>query len=154
VLGNTELGTSALLTVQGIGALCASIFVARSNAHGYRGITLVRGAIIAPMALVCLSFTNTLILAAIAVLIAGFGFVCQFVLTNTLIQSVVPDSFRGRVLSLYTLTFFGLSPIGSLIMGITADQIGTLAAILIFGGACLLGAVLITRRADQLRQLP
>ena len=154
VLGNTELGTSALLTVQGIGALCASIFVARSNAHGYRGITLVRGAIIAPMALVCLSFTNTLVSAAIAVLIAGFGFVCQFVLTNTLIQAVVPDGFRGRVLSLYTLTFFGLSPVGSLIMGVTADQIGTLPAILIFGGACLLGAVLITRRADQLRQLP
>ncbi|MCS6870832.1 MAG: MFS transporter [Anaerolineae bacterium] len=154
VLGNVELGTSALLTVQGIGALCASIFVARSNARGYRGITLVRGAIIAPAALMCLSITNSLISASVAVFLAGFGFVCQFVLTNTLIQAVVPDSFRGRVLSLYTLTFFGLSPIGSLIMGVVADQIGTLPTILIFGGVCLLGAVLITQRAEQLRQLP
>ncbi|MFQ3536780.1 MAG: MFS transporter [Aggregatilineales bacterium] len=154
VLGNVELGTSALLTVQGLGALCASIFVARSNAHGYRGITLVRGAIIAPMALVCLSVTHSLFSASLAVFVAGFGFVCQFVLTNTLIQAVVPDSFRGRVLSLYTLTFFGLSPIGSLVMGFAADQIGTLPAILIFGGISLFGALLITRRAVQLRQLP
>ncbi|PJF42617.1 MAG: MFS transporter [Candidatus Thermofonsia Clade 1 bacterium] len=154
VLGNTELGTSALLTAQGIGALCASIFVARSNARGSRGITLVRGAIIAPAALIALSLTNTLVASGIAVCVAGFGFVCQFVLTNTLIQAVVPDNFRGRVLSLYTLTFFGLSPIGSLIMGMTADQIGTLPAILIFGGTCLAGAILITRRAVQLRQVP
>ncbi len=154
VLGNTELGTSALMTAQGVGALCASIFVARSNAHGYRGLTLVRGALIAPIALICLGFTNSLFLATIAVLIAGFGFVCQFVLTNTLIQAVVPDNFRGRVLSLYTLTFFGLSPVGSLIVGITADQIGTLPAIWLFSGACLLGAALIAQRADQLRRLP
>jgi MFS family permease len=154
VLGNVELGTSALLTAQGIGALCASIFVARSNAQGYRGITLVRGATIAPIALICLSVTNSLVSAGLAVFVAGFGFVCQFVLTNTLIQAVVPDSFRGRVLSLYTLTFFGLSPIGSLIMGVVADQIGTLLTIVIFGGACLIGTLLITRRAVQLRQLP
>lgn len=154
VLGNVELGTSALLTVQGIGALCASIFVARSNARGYRGITLLRGAIIAPTALIALSLTNSLLSASAAVFVAGFGFVCQFVLTNTLIQAVVPDAFRGRVLSLYTLTFFGLSPIGSLIMGVVADQIGTLPAILIFGGACLFGAGAIARRAVQLRRLP
>lgn len=154
VLGNTELGTSALLTAQGIGALLASIFVARSAAKGYRGITLVRGAILAPTALICLSFTNTLFLSGVAALVAGFGFVCQFVLTNTLIQAEVPDAFRGRVLSLYTLTFFGLSPIGSLLMGATADQVGTLTAILIFGGICLVGALLITQRAVELRRLP
>lgn len=154
VLRNTEIGTSALLTAQGIGALFASAFVAWANRRGMRGRLLVTGAILGPVAVMLMAVTTTLPLAALLVGLAGFAFVCQFVLQNTLIQTIVPDEYRGRVLSLYTLSFFGLSPFGSLIIGTTAQAIGTVPAILFFGCFSLCGAVLIVWRSPQLARLP
>lgn len=153
ILGNTEVGTSALLTAQGIGALIASLFVASTTNNGYRGITMTRGALTAPAALLVLSFTTNIFGAAPLVFIAGFAFVCQFVLTNTLLQTEVPDQFRGRVLSLYTITFFGLTPFGSLIMGATAQAIDTVPAILIFALINLVGVWVIIRSSPQVKTL-
>jgi MFS family permease len=79
-------------------------------------------------------------------LLYGFGFVLFFVNTNTMIQLEVPDEFRGRVMSLFTLTFLGLMPIGALIVGAIANEIGTPTTLalcaLINGG---LGAVILVR---------
>ncbi|GAB4550196.1 MAG: MFS transporter [Anaerolineae bacterium] len=154
VLGNTEVGTSALLTAQGIGALVATIYIGRTTNSGHRGKTLLHGALLAPVMLMMLAFTQNLTLACIIVMIAGFAFVCQFVLTNTLLQLVVPDEFRGRILSLYTITFFGLTPFGSLIMGATAQVVNTVPSIVMFALICLGGTWLIRRSAPEVRQLP
>lgn len=153
VLHNTETGTSALLTAHGVGALIASALVAVTTNRGYRGKMLAAGAILAPLAVIVLAFMTGFVAALIASAVAGFAFICQFVLSNTLLQTNVPDEFRGRVMSLYSLTFFGLTPFGNLVIGLTAEEIGVVTAILIFGGINLVCSAFILLRAPQIRRL-
>jgi hypothetical protein len=70
--------------------------------------------------------------------ILGYSLITQLVLTNTLIQSIVPDELRGRVLSAYTWALGGFFPLGSLMVGFLGDQIGAPAAAVISGVSCLL----------------
>jgi len=68
----------------------------------------------------------------------GYSFITQLVFTNTLIQSIVPNDLRGRVLSTYTWALGGFYPLGSLAMGFLGDQIGAPSAAVISGIGCLL----------------
>jgi predicted MFS family arabinose efflux permease len=154
VLHNTEIGTSAMLTAQGIGALLATMYIAYANERQIRGKTLFLGAVLGPIALVLLSAATGYAAVLPLVAVAGFALVCQFVLTNTLIQTNVPDGFRGRVLSLYTLTSFGLSPFGSLLLGYLAQITDTVPTLFGCAAITLIGAVLIVRRAPQIGKLP
>ncbi|MBZ0276456.1 MAG: MFS transporter, partial [Anaerolineae bacterium] len=93
---------------------------------------------------VSLIVTRTTMITPAVTLMAmfGFGIILQFVTVNTLIQSEVPDEFRGRVMSLYTLTWFGLAPFGALTLGAIANTIGTADAMALYtlagGGISLL----------------
>ncbi|MCC7451701.1 MAG: MFS transporter [Anaerolineae bacterium] len=153
ILHDTELGTAALMTAQGAGAVIAGIIVARANGSGIRGRVMTVGAIVAPIMVILLTFTRSFYTALPVAGVAGLSFICQFILMNTLIQTQVPDEFRGRVLSLYTLTFMGFNPFGSLAIGVIAEWIGTLPAIALYGSATLLGVGVILWRAPQVRQL-
>ncbi len=154
VLKDSQIGTSALATAQGVGAILAGIVVARANSRGVRGRLLVFCALAAPITTILLATSTAYITALPAIVMAGFTLIAEFVLMNTLIQTQVPDEFRGRVLSLYTLTFFGLSPFSSLLIGELAQQIGTNPAIIIYGIMGFLGTALIFWRAPQLWRLP
>ena len=68
----------------------------------------------------------------------GFSLILQLVLTNTLIQTLVKDELRGRVLSAYTWALGGFYPLGSLVMGLLGDQIGASTAALLSGLGCIL----------------
>ncbi len=153
VLHDTELGTAALSTAQGIGAVLAGVVVARANATGRRGPAMVTATIVAPVTVIIFAFTSSFLSALPLVGLSGLTFIAQYVLMNTLIQTQVPDELRGRVLSLYTLTFMGLNPFGSLAIGLIAQWSGTIPAILVYGGICLLGVLLIVWRAPQLWRL-
>jgi MFS family permease len=74
--------------------------------------------------------------------ILGYSLITQMVITNTLIQTIVPDDLRGRVMSTYTWSIGGFYPLGSLLMGTLGDQIGAPAAAMISGIGCLLIVVL------------
>ncbi len=153
VLHDTQLGTAALLTAQGFGAVIAGFVVAKANGAGNRGQVMMVGAIVAPIMVIILAFTHSFYTALPVVGIAGLAFISQFILMNTLIQTQVPDEFRGRVLSLYTLTFMGFNPFGSLAIGVIAAEAGTLPAIMLYGVATLIGVALILWRGPQVRQL-
>jgi MFS family permease len=154
VLHNTELGTSAIFTAQGVGALMAAGVVAWANVHGMRGRLLTFGALVGPVAIILLALSQTMLVAVLCSALAGFAFVCQMIMMNTLIQMVVPDEFKGRVLSLYTLTFFGLSPLGSLGIGATAQAFNTAPALIIFASIGLLGSAYTIWRAPQVGRMP
>jgi MFS family permease len=112
------------------------------------------GAILGPTALVALCAATGYAAVLPLVAVAGFALVCQYVMMNTLIQTIVPDEFRGRILSLYTLTFFGLSPFGNLFLGYMAQLTDTVPTLFVCAVITLIGAALIVRRAPQLGQLP
>jgi MFS family permease len=154
ILHDTEIGTSAMYTAQGIGSLLATVFIAYANERRIRGKTLFLGAILGPVALIALCAVTDYAAVLPLVGVAGFALVCQYVMMNTLIQTNVPDEFRGRILSLYTLTFFGLSPFGSLFLGYMAELIDTVPTLFLCAVITLIGAALIVRRAPQLGKLP
>ncbi len=146
--------TAALLTAQGVGAVLAGLATAQANTRGRRGQLLVVSAIAAPVCIVLFSFNSSFIPALILAAFAGFFMTCQFVLMNTLIQAVVPDEFRGRVMSLYTLTFFGLNPFSSLAIGVIAEAVSsTPFAILTYGVLCLVFSAIILYRYQTLGRL-
>ena len=71
--------------------------------------------------------------------------------TNTILQTIVEDEMRGRVMSFYTMAFLGTAPLGSLLAGFMADHIGPLNTITVGGAACLVGALVFAARLPVLR---
>ena len=75
-------------------------------------------------------------------------------LGNAMVQTLVPDALRGRVLSIYTLTFFGLMPIGALFAGFTAQLVGEPLAVAFSALVSLAAAAVVFVRVPQLRAMP
>ena len=84
----------------------------------------------------------------------GIGFMVQFTMINTLLQTRVEDHLRGRVMALYTLTFFGFTPFGNLAIGALAQVIGLSYAILIFGLTSLALTLIVLRLIPKIQGLP
>ncbi len=153
VLNSPKEGYAALSTANGIGAVVAAILITSVGARFGRGRVVTVMAIVAAIGTFALSRMTTVPLALVFTIMAGFSLIMQFVTMNTLIQSEVPDEFRGRVLSLYTLTFFGVAPFGALALGFIAEAIGTPNALTLC--AILSGSLsaIILARSPKLRQL-
>ncbi len=73
--------------------------------------------------------------------------------SNTILQTIVDDDKRGRIMSLYAMFFMGMSPVGSLLGGSLASHIGAPLTILVNGITCVVGAFLFTRKLPSLRKL-
>jgi MFS family permease len=141
-----------LMGASGVGALAGAIYLAaRKSVLGLgRLIPLASGAF--GLALMIFSFSRSIWLSLVLMMLSGVGIMIQLASSNTLLQTMVEDDKRGRVMSLYTTSFMGMMPIGSLIAGTIADRIG--AQWTVFGGgvACLLGAAVFARRLPSLRE--
>jgi MFS family permease len=117
-------GYATLSTSQGVGAVLAGILMTGLAARFGRG--RVASVMLIGMVFSALLMSRMTQLELAALFIAGAGF-CQvmfFVNVNTMIQNAVPDDFRGRVMSLFTLTFLGLMPFGALLLGFIAEAVG------------------------------
>lgn len=124
VLGGDSITNGYLHTARGIGALFGALLIASIGQIYPKGKLFTLGTFVMPIFLLFLSFTQILPTSLIALIGAGWGFMVIISLSNTLIQINVTDELRGRVMGIFTLTFFGLMPIGSLINGTIADRIG------------------------------
>lgn len=153
-LNSGDAGYAQLSTFNGIGAVFAALLVTRIGSKYGRGRVIAGMALFTPFALAALGLQTVLIGGLFFTLIAGFGLILQFVTMNTLIQSEVPDQFRARVLSLYTLTFFGIAPFGALGLGLLAEQIGSSGAILFCSVTCLALNIITLRKSPQLLERP
>ncbi len=140
-----------LMGASGIGALSGAIsLAARKNVLGLgRLLPFASGTF--GLALMAFSFSRSLWLSLILMVISGCGMMIQLASSNTLLQTMVEDDKRGRVMSLFTTSFMGMMPIGSLIAGSVAGHLG--APWTVFGGgfACLVGALVFARRLPVLR---
>jgi len=153
VLHSPKAAYAAMSTAVGAGAVVAAVLMAALGRRFGRGRVVFAMTFFVPIIGIVVSRTANADLAALLMGLFGFGIILQFVTVNTLIQSEVPDEFRGRVMSLYTLTWFGVAPFGALGLGVIAQIIGTPPAMLIY---TLLGGILgvfIMLRAPRLRQL-
>ncbi len=154
VLHVDATGYGALNAMVGVGAVCVALFIARYGDRGQRGRWLVWANIGFPITLLVFAnnpyFSPSLLLA----LVLGAGFMLEFTLINTLLQTNVPDDMRGRVMGLYTLTFFGFAPFGNLAMGMRAEQWGLSLTISLSAVLTLGLAIIVIGIVPRLRQLP
>ncbi|MBI5928496.1 MAG: MFS transporter [Chloroflexi bacterium] len=125
VLDAPKSGLAAIAAAMGIGSVIGGTVNVALGRYLGRGRFMSGATFVAPLLLLVFSRIAYLPLNLIVIGCAGFSFMSFYVTTNTLIQSQVMDEYRGRVLSLYTLTFLGLAPLGALFIGLAAQAIGS-----------------------------
>jgi MFS family permease len=135
VLRTDASGYGFLLTCVGVGAIAAALTLAAIGRQARRGWLLERAAYAFSVVLIALSFSRSVWLSAALLIAAGLTMILNNALANTLLQTIVPDALRGRVMAAYALVFIGFSPIGHLLGGVVARSLGVQWAI---GGAALL----------------
>jgi MFS family permease len=101
--------------------------------------------------LIAFSATTSLWFACAVLAIAGMGFMVQLAATNTVLQTIVEERLRGRVMSFYTMAFFGTVPIGSLIGGVIADRFGAPVTVRVSGVVCLAAGAWFAYRLPAIR---
>ena len=99
------------------------------------------------------AFVSRLWLAVPILSLAGFGMMAQMASSNTVLQTIVDDDKRGRVMAFYSMAFIGTAPIGSLILGGLADRFGPASAFATGGAACILAAALFGRHLPRIREV-
>lgn len=140
-----------LLGASGLGALCGAIMLAaRKNVSGLERWILVAcntfGA-----ALILFSLSRTFWLSMALLVPVGFSVVLEMGSSNTLIQSMVPDHLRGRVMAIYSMMFIGMSPLGALMAGSVAHAIGAPLTVTLAGIISILGGIVFAARLSALR---
>lgn len=142
-----------LLGTTGLGALVGgTLLAARRSARGL-GRTIAAGAMLFGGGLCIVAVFRTISLAAVLLPIVGLGMMLQIVASNTVLQMLVDDDKRGRVMSLYAMAFLGMTPFGSLLVGGLAHSLGTPLALQIGGVCCLLAGLVFAGRLPALRPL-
>ena len=135
VFRTDSAGYSHLLTFNGVGAMCAAIVLALSGKMEHKGKRLLLGAALFSTCVLGFATAPSLTIAFIWLIGAGW-FLLTFLMTaNTLVQTISPDDLRGRVFSLYSLALIGTSPLGALLIGAAAQNVGVRVAVA--GGSLL-----------------
>lgn len=151
VLGGDSTTNGFLHTARGLGALSGALLIAAVGQTYSKGKLLTIATFVMPIFLFLLSLTKVLPSSFIALLGTGWGFMVIINLSNTIVQTNVTDELRGRVMGIFTFTFFGLMPIGSLVNGAIADQIGAPLTIQINALILMVAAVVLVVRFPFIR---
>jgi MFS family permease len=131
ILGGNSATNGFLHAARGAGALSSALFIASLGRFNYKGKLLTIGSIAFPVLMFVFSFINSIPLSLLIIFGIGSALILAMNIANSLVQTLAPDNLRGRVMGVYTLTFFGLIPIGSLLMGTMAEHLGEAETILI-----------------------
>ena len=141
-----------LMSATGVGALAGAIFLAsRRNLKGLAEIIIIAG-VLYGIGFFALSFSESLTIALVIALILGFSLMMQMASSNTIVQSMVDDQKRGRVLSLFVMARRGIESLGSLFFGMIANWVGTPATLAVGGVACLLAVAAFATKLSSIRR--
>ena len=140
-----------LMGATGVGALIGALALA--SKRGLRGLSRWVAIMSATfgVALIAFAFSRSFYLSIVLLVPVGLAMMVQMASTNTLLQAMVPDQLRGRVIALYSMMFMGMAPFGSFFAGALADRIGAPWTLAIGGMACLVGAGLFASRLPVIR---
>ena len=142
-----------LMTASGAGALVGALYLASRNSVLGLGRAMVVSTLAFGAALVSFALSRTFWLSLLILPVVGGGMMVETASTNTILQTIVEERMRGRVMSFYTMAFLGTAPIGSLVAGVLANRIGAAATILLGGLACIAGGIWFAIRLPSLRKL-
>jgi MFS family permease len=140
-----------LMGASGVGALAGALWLAsRRSVLGLGRVIPIATAIFGA-GLVAFGASRSLWLSLLLMVFTGGGFMVQMAASNTIIQTVVREELRGRVMAFYTMAFMGTAPFGSLLAGSVAARFGAPRTIMVGGVACIAGALLFARKLPELR---
>ena len=142
-----------LMAAIGVGAIIAAIFLASRKSVLGLGRVIVIGSGIFGIGLIFFSLSHILWLSFFLLLLTGFGMMVHMASSNTILQTMVDDDKRGRVMSLYTMAFMGMAPFGSLAGGSLAGKIGGPYTLIMAGASCLVGSFLFAKKLPFIRQM-
>lgn len=152
-----QAGPSAFGAVNaatGLGAVIGAFIIARYGDRKQRGRWLMWANLAFPFILIAFAYTPNFYLSLALAFGLGVGFMLQFTLINTLLQMNVADAMRGRVLSLYTITFFGFAPFGNLAIGLLAESLGLGPTMALSALVALILATAVILIVPRLRHMP
>lgn len=154
VLHGKELLFGILTIAGGCGALCgAVILAARTSVRGLGRWILVAPSVVG-LGLIALSFSGLPWLSTALVAAIGFGMMVQMGASNIVMQTIVDEDKRGRLMSFYTMAFMGMSPLGSLLFGsVLTPAFGPAVALQVAGAACVAGSIAFAFQFRRLREL-
>jgi len=136
----------------GSGALIGAIYLASRKSVLGLGRWIAIATSIFSLGLLFFSFSREIYLSIGLMLFTGFGMMMQMASTNTLLQTLVDDDKRGRIMSLYVMAFMGTAPFGSFMAGTLASTIGAPYTVLSSGIICLIGAIVFYKNLPSLRK--
>jgi MFS family permease len=141
-----------LMGAMGVGALVSALsLAARKSVRGLTGMIPLSAAVFG-LGLIGFGLSRVFWLSMIMVLIAGMGMMQGMAVSNTIIQTIVSEDKRGRVMSYYTMAFVGMAPFGSLLAGASAHAVGAPWTVIVNGAVVLLGAAWFTTRLPSVRR--
>jgi predicted MFS family arabinose efflux permease len=124
VFGGGPNTLGALMTAVGVGALAGGIYLASRRSVVGLGRVILVGTLLFGASLVAFSLSHRMSIALVALAASGAGFIVQMASTNTILQTIVDEDFRGRLMGFYTMAILGTIPIGSLLAGVIASRVG------------------------------
>ncbi len=142
-----------LMAASGVGALAGGIYlVTRKTVVGLGQVIVLAPATLG-IGLIAFAFSRFLPLSLFTMLFIGLGTILQVAASNTVLQTIVEDDKRGRVMSFFSMSFLGVIPFGSLLGGALANRIGAPNTLIIDGIACILGFIFFAKQLPALKQM-
>ena len=151
ILHSDARGLGLLMGSTGVGALVATLVMAARREVRGLGRWILYASAGFGSSLILFSFSRSLPLSIVLLLPAGFCMLIQMASSNTLIQTMVPDALRGRVMSVYSMMFMGMAPFGALLAGAIAHRLGAPVTVAIGGAVCIAGSVVFGLKWPALR---
>jgi MFS family permease len=144
-------GYGILMGATGVGAIGAALTLASRRTIRGLGTWVALGCATFGLSLALFASVHTFWISGGLLTLAGFSMMVQMASSNTLIQSMVPDHLRGRVMAVYSMMFMGMAPFGSLLAGTLAEAVGPSLTVGAGGALCMLAAIVFARRLPVLR---
>jgi len=142
-----------LMAATGVGALAAALYLASRHTVVGLGRAIAASVITFGGGLIAFGASHRLLLSLAILPFVGGAFMLALAGTNTIVQTIVEEHLRGRVMAFYAMAFLGTAPLGSLLAGVLASRIGVPLTIQLGGVACVIGGIVFAARLPRLREL-
>ncbi len=140
-----------LMGAAGFGSVLAPVYLA--SRREVRGLTrlVLGGMLLTGATLMLFAYSQLLWLSMVMIALTGLGIIMAVQAISTIFQTIVDDEMRGRIMSLFTVAFLGVSPVGSLAAGALAAAIGAEHTLFVGGACCVIGGIVLWRQLPRLR---
>jgi MFS family permease len=151
ILHSGARGLGILMGATGVGALIGALMLAAKSGIRGLGRWVAVSAAAFGVTLILFSWSHSLWLSTLMLVPVGMTMMVEMAASNTLIQAMVADELRGRVMAVYSMMFMGMAPLGALFAGALADRLGAPLTVSVGAVACLAGAAVFWKRLPALR---